>query len=249
MVIYFSGTGNSRYIARKIAEKTDDQIIDIFTLSENKASFKSEKPYVFVAPTHAYNIPPLFEEFISKSSFSGSKKAYFAMTCGDTIGKAKNPLAKLCKNKGFDFMGVRAFVMPENYICMFDSPANDEAEKIIAKADSVLDGLISAIKAEKTIESTDGSAFLTYIVNPLFYALCVKDKKFYATDECIACGKCKDICITKNITLENGNPKWHGNCTHCQACISICPKNAIEYGKIAAGKHRYYLYENGTLKQ
>ncbi len=249
MVIYFSGTGNSRYIANKIADGLNDDIIDIFNLKDKKGSFTSEKPYVFVAPTHAYKIPPLFEKFITDSTFKGSKKAYFAMTCGETIGKAKQPLTKLCKNKGFEFMGVRAFVMPENYICMFDSPPNNKAKELIAKAAPIIKALIEAIKNEKAIESSNGSAFLTYIVNSLFYATCVKDKKFHAIDACISCGKCKDICITENITIENGKPLWHGNCIQCQACISICPKNAIEYGKITKGKHRYYLFEDDSLKK
>ena len=77
------------------------------------------------------------------------------------------------------------------------------------------------------------------IVNDVFYPLFVHDKKFYATDACITCGKCVQVCPLKNIRLVDGKPLWQGNCTHCMACIARCPKAAIEYGQKSIGKERY----------
>ena len=51
-----------------------------------------------------------------------------------------------------------------------------------------------------------------------------------ATDACIGCGKCVELCPLNNIRLENGKPVWGKHCTHCMACICYCPKEAIEYG-------------------
>lgn len=47
------------------------------------------------------------------------------------------------------------------------------------------------------------------------------------------------LCPLNNITLEDGKPLWGGNCTHCMACISYCPTEAIEYGRRSVGKPRY----------
>ncbi|MBR4135116.1 MAG: hypothetical protein IKU03_01705 [Bacteroidales bacterium] len=47
--------------------------------------------------------------------------------------------------------------------------------------------------------------------------------------------------IIQNITLEDGRPKWHGNCTNCDACFHHCPKKAIQYGKASKGKGQYYF--------
>ncbi|WP_414731746.1 4Fe-4S dicluster domain-containing protein [Anaerococcus sp. NML200537] len=33
----------------------------------------------------------------------------------------------------------------------------------------------------------------------------------------------------------------NGRCIHCSACISKCPRSAIEYGKKTRGKKRYLL--------
>lgn len=77
------------------------------------------------------------------------------------------------------------------------------------------------------------------IINPLFYPVFVHANKFYATDTCIACKKCVNVCPLQNIRLKNGKPVWGKNCTHCMACISRCPREAIEYGKHSKGMPRY----------
>ena len=46
-----------------------------------------------------------------------------------------------------------------------------------------------------------------------------------------------------DITLTDGRPVWGGNCTHCMACISRCPKHAIEYGKGTERRRRYVCPE------
>lgn len=95
MVLYFSGTGNSRYAAKKIAEVSGDQIISINQrLKERDYSpVKSEKALVFVGPVYAGRLPKVMEDYIQKVQFEGTSKAYFIATC------AQPPLAdgKLCE--------------------------------------------------------------------------------------------------------------------------------------------------------
>ena len=45
-------------------------------------------------------------------------------------------------------------------------------------------------------------------VNPVFYRFFVKADAFRATDACIGCGKCVELCPLNNIRLENGKPVW-----------------------------------------
>ena len=74
-----------------------------------------------------------------------------------------------------------------------------------------------------------------------FYKLHITDKPYRVTEDCVGCGQCEIICPLANIRLQEGRPTWGGNCTQCMACISICPKDAIEYGLKTRGKRRYYL--------
>ena len=79
------------------------------------------------------------------------------------------------------------------------------------------------------------------IVNPVFYSLFVKTKKFCATEKCISCGKCVKVCPLHDIQLTDGKPAWGKNCTHCMACINYCPTAAIEYGKQTKDRPRYHF--------
>ena len=40
--------------------------------------------------------------------------------------------------------------------------------------------------------------------------------------------------------IRDGCPTWNGACTHCTACLNLCPAGAIEYGKKTVGKPRYH---------
>ena len=62
----------------------------------------------------------------------------------------------------------------------------------------------------------------------------------------IRCGLCKDVCIDEIIEMEDGKPKWtNDRCSHCMGCISRCPKEAIQYGKVTQKRVRYV---NSSLK-
>lgn len=244
MVLYFSGTGNSAYVAEQIALQTGDQVVSINDRirEHNHEKIVTKKPLVFVTPTYAWRLPRLVEEWIRKMTFDGNPKAYFVMTCGDGNGNAQKYIRELCLIKQFEFMGCRHIVMPENYIAMFPVPAQKEARAIIRKAKPVIRATADAVRTEtqldmKTVNVLD--RLLSSVVYGAFYVGIVKDRKFYAADSCIGCGRCEKVCPLHNIALTAGKPVWKGTCTHCMACISECPEEAIEYGTASIGKPRY----------
>ena len=114
MVVYFSGTGNSRCCAQTIARELEDSLLDSTGYIKNgiAAELVSDKPWVFVAPVYAWQMPRIFEEFIRAANFEGSKKAYFVLTCGSGIGSAGVGAAALCAEKGLEYMGTLPMVMP-----------------------------------------------------------------------------------------------------------------------------------------
>lgn len=244
MILYFSGTGNSRYIARKIGTALGDDIVSINDrIKSGDFSEISAERLIFVLPTYAWRIPRVAEDWINKTQFTGGAKAYFVMNCGDEIGDAGKYAARLCKNKGFCDMGTYEVVMPENYIAIYSAPDKEEEGRIIAAAAPKISEAIACIKEEKhfPIHKTGlTDKVKSDLINPIFYRFIVKDKQFTVTDKCISCGKCEKICPLNNIKMADGKPVWNGHCTHCMACICTCPKEAIEYGKHTKGLRRYY---------
>lgn len=164
------------------------------------------------------------------------------MTCGENIGNAGKYLKKLCAEKNMDYRGCAGIVMPENYIALFSTPTEQKALQIIEQAENRMDRVALYIKNGDKLPECKislGDKMSSGIVNDFFYPMVVHAKKFYATEACVSCGKCVDVCPLDNVRLTNGLPVWGNHCTHCMACICRCPKEAIEYGKHSKNLPRY----------
>ncbi|MDD6310465.1 MAG: EFR1 family ferrodoxin [Firmicutes bacterium] len=241
MILYFSGTGNSEYVAKRIAEHVDDKALNLFQRirEDDYTSLESQKPWVVVAPTYAWQLPRLVRDYLKKTKLEGNKKVYYVLTCGSSIGGAGKYAEALTGEIGMEYMGCAPIVMPENYIAMFNVPDMEESVKIISKASRKIKRLSLKIIDDKPFKAKRGGKLASSIINKAFYTFVLKDKKFMTLESCNACGKCVNVCPLKNIELKDGQVKWKGNCTHCMACICKCPQEAIEYGSKSAGKWRY----------
>jgi len=249
MILYFSGTGNSRYAAEVIASVTGDDLHDMTPdLRERKAPvLHSETPWVVAAPTYAWRLPRVVESWLRGAKLNGSKQVYFVLTCGSSTGNAWRQAKRLSERCGLRYMGLCSVVMPENYVAMFSVPEEELSREIIREAVPVLvkagKAVLERVPFEREYPQA-GGGFLTGAVNPLFYGLFVKDQKFFVTEACTGCGLCEKRCPMTNIRIEDGKPIWGGECTHCMACICRCPQMAIEYGKRTIGKRRWDLTEH-----
>ena len=179
MILYFSGTGNSAYTAGRIGRAVGDETLDLFEKlrSRDFSALHADRPWVVVAPTYAWRIPRIVQEWLEKTALSGSKKIYFVMTCGGSIGNAGAYLKKLCAAKRLEFQGCLAVPMPENYVAMFAAPTREEALETIRQAEQVIDEAARRVKS--------GEAFLQPTVtlqdrvnsgpiNGIFYCFAIK---------------------------------------------------------------------------
>ena len=246
MILFYSGTGNSRYVAKRIAAALGDELLSMNDRIKagDTSPVEANERLIIVTPTYAWRIPRIVQDWLTKTEFPGAKQVWFVMTCGSEIGNAAKYNLALCREKQLAYMGTAQIIMPENYIAMFDAPQAGEARQIVARAEPDIDRALSAIAANQAFPPPRDNLydrFMSGPVNPIFYSFCVKAKAFTAGDACIGCGKCAALCPTNNITIQNGKPVWGGDCTHCMACICYCPAEAIEYGKKSLGKPRYHF--------
>lgn len=244
MIIYYSGTGNSRYCAEHLGILRDDEVVDAFKYMRSGIApdFFTDEPYVFVSPTYCWQLPRVFQQFIRTSNLRGDRDAYFFMTCGSDVGNAEEYNRKLCEEVGLRYKGTVAIKMPENYIARYEVPTEEVADKLVKISQRVL------IRAERLIHHIQPfpprkvnwvDKFKSGPLNKLYYKFIVTAKPFYATDACNGCKKCEKSCVMNNITVQDGKVTWGKKCTHCMACICGCPQEAIEYGKKSIGKPRY----------
>lgn len=244
MVYYYTGTGNSRYVAERISAAIHDDCEDLFKrLQANDVSeIRSDRSLVFVSPTYAWQLPHIVRDWLEKVPITGCKETYFVLTCGGEIGNAGKYLRLLCAKTGLTYKGCAEIVMPENYIAMFDAPDKAQSQEIVQNANPAIDRIAEMISFGAYLKEPPiglADRMKSSIVNALFYPIFVHAKKFCVSDLCIGCGKCARVCVMNNITLKDGRPVWQDHCTHCMACICGCPEEAIEYSKVSVGKPRY----------
>ncbi len=256
MILYFSGTGNSRYIAQKLAEQCSDELVSMnrgmrqrkLDPYNSQYAFSSEKPFVVVCPTYCWHVPKVVEEYLLDSRFLGSSELYFLLTCGSGTGQAAAHARNICKKLSMEFMGLASIRMPENYITLFRAPEPDEAVGIIRAAMPQVENIAQQILIRHTIRDSYSGPAMPEPLCRLFYRFFVHDRKFRVTDICIGCMACAKLCPMVNIRMKDQKPVWLGSCTQCQSCIAVCPTNAVEFGRRTRGKRRYYLFANGQQK-
>lgn len=244
MILYFSGTGNSRYVAKKISEISNDEIISINQRlkEQDYSDVQSEKPLVFVGPVYAGRLPRIMENYIRMTSFQGTHRAYFVVTCAQTAWITEEYVKRLADEKKLAMIGFNSVVMPQGYIAGGGTQPKEVNEKILANAEPKIVKIAQAIRDKQMLpKEQPGKAIMSKVLNPIMYAMMISAKGFNVTDKCTGCGKCEIRCPLNNVKLVNGTPVWGKNCTHCMACIAGCPAEAIEYGKKTQGKPRYYL--------
>lgn len=246
MIFCFSGTGNSRYIAKIIAEETGDEIVDLNVKikKDDHSPVSVNGDAIVVTPTYAWRIPRIVSGWLSATELSGAERVWFVMDCGGEIGNAAKYNRLLAEEKNLVYMGTAQIVMPENYIAMFDVPEDGEAAKIVKAAKPYIDDVILHIKSGEAFAAPRNNLydrFMSGPVNPIFYRFFVKADAFRVNGGCVGCGLCAKKCPLNNVRLKDGKPVWGNECTHCMACICYCPKEAVEYGKKSVGKPRYHF--------
>ena len=107
MVLYFTGTGNSRYIAQCIAEALGHGLISMNDRikADNTSPVTSDERLIIVTPTYAWRIPRIVRDWLTETDFPCGAQTWFVMTCGSEIGNAAKYNRALCQEKQLTYMG------------------------------------------------------------------------------------------------------------------------------------------------
>lgn len=244
MIFYFSATGNSQYVAEKLASALGSRVISIgVALRDGRFDYdiSGDDCLGFVLPTFADTLPGPAARFIEKLQLKGLGGQYVfgVFTCGASTGEEGAALGYALSQKGIGYNGSFDIVMPDNFILWSSLPSD---ERINAKLDAADKSIAAVIKAVSSREN--GKMPARPVSRPFMpmekISSAAGTSKFYATDECISCGLCERLCPMSCIKIEEVKPEWEGECSMCLACLHRCPKGAIEYDKQTLGKRRYH---------
>lgn len=238
MIYYFSGTGNSKWVAEKLASKTDDIAVNLMECSV--VSSINNQTIGMVFPIYAWGPPEPVLEFVKKLTGKPGF-TYGVCTCGADAGNAMEQLCDI-----FPLNSRYSIAMPSNYIMGADVESDEIIASKITKAKERLDFIGAQVIAKQSVNDVNRGS-LPWIKSNLanfgFNKFARSTKPFYVKDNCIACGLCEKNCPTNTIRIIDGKPHWGEKCYQCTACINRCPVQAIEYGKGTLVRGRYVFKE------
>lgn len=242
MILYFTGTGNSRWIAERLAEATNDSILNIADLLKQDLipeDVLNANVVGVVFPVHAWRLPRKVTDFLLRLQFLHCEYSYAVCTCGDDMGKGMSLLSKR-----FPLNAAWSVAMPNTYIPMFHLDSEKLSRQKIEEAQNVIPLIAQDILRRKKVWKVHegGAAWLkTFVLNPLFVRFTISHRGFHIDEGCISCGVCARSCPVENIQFVDGHPVWGEQCIHCMACIHACPQKVVQYRQKTQKKGRYKL--------
>ncbi len=249
MLLYFSGTGNSRWVANLLGKLLDERVYALLDIwgDELLLDLEEEEALGFVFPVYAWGPPALVSGFLSKVRANKIPSyVYFVCTCGDDTGKTADIFARAVQEKGWISPAGFSVIMPETYVCLpgFDVDPKDKEQKKLREAVGRIEDIARYVAARTDkVDCKEGRFpwIKSYLIRPLFNRFMTSAKSFHVTDACISCGKCVTACPLHNVRLEKKHPVWGQNCAMCLSCYHHCPKHAIEYGRMTKHKGQFTL--------
>jgi NAD-dependent dihydropyrimidine dehydrogenase PreA subunit len=244
-IYYFTGTGNSFVVAKRVAEQLEGDLIAIPSVVD-KASIQAEAETIGVVfPVYMRGVPLIVKRFVKRLGNLEGRYIFAIATCGGKSGAAINIFKKTIeKNKGNLAAG---FVvrMPGNYTPMYGAIEEERQRKMFEAAEERTQYIVKYVDEGQRGVWEFGKGFSEFFLSSIVYHLVAPnipkmDKRFYVEDTCSHCGICKKVCPVDNIDLSHGKPFWKGHCEQCLACLQWCPEAAIQFGKTTAGRMRYH---------
>lgn len=252
-IYYFSGTGNTLYLAKHLKDNCSYSLIDLSQITNKKIKLEGEVGILF--PIYAMGIPKIVQEFLENIQVGAITYLFAIATCGGSgYGIPFQQINKILKAKNLKLNYSEYCHMPDNYLKFFKPLSKDNAIKDIELSSSKIKDITNKIN-NKEINSNKSSLFYFFFLG--IYKLwrigltSVHKKFIVKKDKCTSCKICEQVCPVNNIKLKDNFPIWNSSCQECLACVNLCPSIAIICGKKSKNNLRYknpYISINELIK-
>jgi ferredoxin len=224
-ILYFTGTGNSLYVAKEIG----GDLLSIPQLIKNNQYTITDDIVGFVIPCYYYSIPRIVEEYIKKTTINADY-VFVILTYGSIVAAAMTIIENLLQDKGFNHYYLNKILMVDNFL-----PVYEMAYEKKVKTEEMINEQIIIIKqdiqnhkdfnVDTNIPDYESSIFYNFTDEDHLDNI---DKKYILNENlCNLCGICSKVCPINNISIKEDKLVFNHHCEWCMACIHHCPRLAL----------------------
>lgn len=212
MVLYFSGTGNSLYIAKRIANGLGERLVSIGSLVCNNQyhlTLEEGESIGFVYPVIACAPPDVVTDFVKKVTFEGyqNKYVYSVYNCAGSPEYTSRIMKRTCEKRGLAIQGFYDVLMPGNYITRKKHLPKEKVEQYLSQCDGKVDEIMKQIQGKVSNYKKEKHSFLlSYGLHKL--AVLEKTEPFHVKEACVGC---VNVCPTRALQVgkkTEGNPQY-----------------------------------------
>lgn len=234
IIIYFSGTGNSQYIAERFSQIMGATCYSIEEAVDFNQIMTAAQTIVVCYPIYGSCVPRIMRDFVSdnQAAFAGKKLIIF---CTQLLfsGDGARVFTDLLAGVPVDIRYAEHFNMPNN-ICnffLFPLAPPRRQQGYLNKADQKLRRASRNITAGVVKKRGFNllSRYLGLWTQRVHFGTLEKkaERDVRIAAACNGCGKCVRICPMKNLKITGKSVTQLNHCTLCYRCVNQCPQKAI----------------------
>jgi ferredoxin len=260
LFLYFSGTGNTDYVAHYLARKLAHLPIEIELRSMEWQPAEEVASFDLLAvgfPVYAADAPIFFQNYLRLLPPGEGRGAFVFCTQGAYAGSAVRLGLERLAAQSYVPLGGGSVLMPgsdglsmvakESWMARKalekDYDHLKDADRLSEEMVSVLLGMLDGRPPEEWGEMRTSRSGATVSDRVWGFVYRATENwcrtRLHADEQCEGCGLCAQLCPVDNVEMRDGRPCFGDQCVLCIRCLHACPQEAIQISRFTTGKFRW----------